>query len=126
MKLKKKSGLIIFISILIAIISLFIACVVGAADVDISDVWNIYCYKLGLKSEVESSAYYIVWGLRLPKTITAIFIGGGLSVADAVMQSVTKNVMADSYILGISSGALAFVSVGALIEIGRASCRERV
>ena len=115
MKHEKKYGLIIFIAIILAVISLFIACAVGAAEVSLSDVWNIFCYKLGLKSEVESSSYYIVWGLRLPRAITAIFIGGGLAVSGAVMQSVTKNVMADSYILGISSGALAFVSVGAFI-----------
>ncbi|MCR5321517.1 MAG: iron ABC transporter permease [Lachnospiraceae bacterium] len=115
MKFKKKSGVIILIAMMIAIVSLFVACTVGAADIEISDVWNVFGYKAGFKKEVESSAYYIIWGLRLPRAITAIFIGGGLAVAGAVMQSVTKNVMADSYILGISSGALAFVSVGAFI-----------
>ncbi len=45
----------------------------------------------------------------------ALAVGGGLAVAGAAMQSITRNVMADPYVLGISSGALAFVSVGYLV-----------
>lgn len=114
---EKKIQLAMVIAVLIAVltISLVLVCAVGAADVTFSDVIKLISYKLKLSDSVEKSVYYIVWDIRFPRALVAIFVGGGLAVAGAVMQSITKNVMADSYILGISSGALAFVSVGAFI-----------
>ena len=46
----------------------------------------------------------IVGGIRLPRVIAAFFVGAGLAVAGAAMQSLFRNPMADPYILGTSSG----------------------
>lgn len=43
---------------------------------------------------------------RLPRVITAIFVGLALASAGAAMQSMMKNPLADPYTTGISSGAL--------------------
>ena len=48
---------------------------------------------------------YVVWNLRLPRTVFAVIAGAGLAVGGAVMQSVMKNPLADPYTTGISSGA---------------------
>ncbi|MEO7121975.1 MAG: putative F420-0 ABC transporter permease subunit, partial [Lacisediminihabitans sp.] len=47
----------------------------------------------------------IVWELRLPRVLTAAAVGAGLAIAGAVMQAVTRNPLADPYLLGLSSGA---------------------
>lgn len=47
----------------------------------------------------------IVWGMRFPKMLVAACVGGGLSLVGIMMQAMTKNSLADPYILGISSGA---------------------
>ena len=47
----------------------------------------------------------IVWDLRLPRVLTAAAVGAGLALAGAVMQSLTRNPLADPYLLGLSSGA---------------------
>ena len=47
----------------------------------------------------------IVWELRLPRLLTAAAVGAGLAVCGAVMQSLTRNPLADPYLLGLSSGA---------------------
>ncbi len=108
-------SLVIVLGVLAVFLSLFLVCAVGAADISINDVFRVFGdVILGRKTD-PVSIRYIVWDLRLPRAIGAIVIGGGLAVAGACMQAVTKNVMADSYVLGISSGALAFVSVGAYI-----------
>ncbi len=52
-----------------------------------------------------SIAGIIVWDIRLPRLITAAVVGGGLSMAGAVMQALFKNPLADPYIVGASSGA---------------------
>lgn len=54
----------------------------------------------------------IIWELRLPRIITAAVVGAGLAIGGVVMQALTRNPLADPYLLGVSSGAsLAAVSV---------------
>ncbi|MDD5491160.1 MAG: iron ABC transporter permease [bacterium] len=47
----------------------------------------------------------ILFKLRLPRVILAIFAGIGLSVSGVVFQALLRNPLADPYILGTSSGA---------------------
>ena len=47
----------------------------------------------------------IIWNIRLPRVVLAWFVGAGLSVCGVLMQALTKNALADPYVLGISSGA---------------------
>lgn len=53
----------------------------------------------------ESYVDGIVWGMRFPKVIVAACVGAGLSMVGILMQAMTKNSLADPYMLGISSGA---------------------
>ncbi len=61
----------------------------------------------------EDSSYYIIWEYRLPKAITGILVGGGLSLSGLLMQTLFRNPLAGPYVLGISSGA----SLGAALLI---------
>lgn len=53
----------------------------------------------------------ILWRLRLPRVLLAAAVGAALATAGAVLQGLLHNGMADSYVLGVSSGA----SLGAAI-----------
>ncbi|MCE2679093.1 MAG: iron ABC transporter permease [Burkholderiales bacterium] len=53
----------------------------------------------------------ILYELRLPRTLTAMAVGGLLSLSGVLMQVLLRNPLADPYVLGISGGA----SVGALL-----------
>ena len=55
----------------------------------------------------------IVLELRLPRALAALAVGGLLALAGALIQALTRNPLADPYILGISGGA----AVGALLAI---------
>ena len=55
----------------------------------------------------------IVLGLRLPRVLLGVLVGGGLAVAGATFQALLRNPLAEPYILGISGGA----SVGAVIVL---------
>lgn len=48
----------------------------------------------------------IVRNIRLPRFLADILVGSSLAVAGALMQGTTKNPMADSGIMGISSGSV--------------------
>ena len=52
-----------------------------------------------------SVLHRIMLDLRLPKAITAVFAGLGLSVTGLIMQTLFRNPLAGPYILGVSSGA---------------------
>lgn len=49
--------------------------------------------------------HFILTGIRLPKAITAVLAGCGLSVGGLQMQTLFRNPLADPSILGITAGA---------------------
>ena len=56
--------------------------------------------------EVEKESWqFIVWESRVPQCITALLCGAALSASGLMLQTVFSNPLADSSILGISSGA---------------------
>ena len=64
----------------------------------------------------KSTWEYIIINYRLPKTITAVLAGTGLSMSGLLMQTLFRNPLAEPYVLGLSSGAslgVAFVILGA-------------
>jgi len=59
---------------------------------------------------------YIIINFRLPKAITAVLVGIGLSISGLLMQTLFRNPLAGPYVLGLSSGSslgVAFVILGA-------------
>ena len=55
----------------------------------------------------------IIWEVRFPRVLLSIICGAGLAVCGVLMQCVTKNPIADPYVLGLASGA----STGAVFVI---------
>jgi iron complex transport system permease protein len=55
--------------------------------------------------EMSSTDKTILFNLRLPRSLSAFFVGGGLALAGAIFQGLFRNPLADSYLLGVSSGA---------------------
>ena len=59
---------------------------------------------------------YIIVNYRLPKAVTAVLAGMGLSVSGLLMQTLFRNPLAGPYVLGLSSGSslgVALVVLGA-------------
>lgn len=55
----------------------------------------------------------IIFELRLPRAVLAVLIGASLGTAGAVLQGLTRNPLAEPFLLGVSAGA----SLGAVIAI---------
>ncbi|NMR28570.1 putative F420-0 ABC transporter permease subunit [Crystallibacter degradans] len=92
--------------------SVLVAVSIGPANLSPLQVLGSVLRHLGLRPEhfgvaVELTAIQdgIVWELRLPRLLTAGLVGAGLAVSGAVMQALTRNPLADPYLLGLSSGA---------------------
>jgi len=65
---------------------------------------TVFLSLLG-NDDVKQSWIYIVQNYRLPKALTAILVGSGLSVSGLLMQTLFRNPLAGPFVLGISSGA---------------------
>ncbi|MGH7887134.1 MAG: FecCD family ABC transporter permease, partial [Candidatus Binatia bacterium] len=63
--------------------------------------------------EMSATDKEILLNLRLPRVLSAFLVGGGLALAGAIFQGIFRNPIADSYLLGVSSGA----SLGAAAAI---------
>lgn len=95
-----RHSLALFISAAAALFSLFAALSFGAAETSLQDVLNSF-----LLSNEASFNTRIIFELRMPRTLLAFLAGSGLAIAGLILQTVTRNPLADPYLFGISSGA---------------------
>lgn len=101
-------------------LSISAAVSIGAVSIPLSTVWGVIADRLmpGLVTpDWSAGREAIVWEIRLPRALLAALVGAGLALVGAVLQSVTRNPLADPHLLGISSGA-AFGAILALLHTG--------
>lgn len=106
--------------ILVAVFLFFLDISLGTVSIPLADVVN----SLTGGSASKSTWEYIIVNYRLPKAITAILVGTGLSISGLLMQTLFRNPLAGPYVLGLSSGsslgvALVILGAGFLPTIGR-------
>ncbi|MFE6853447.1 iron chelate uptake ABC transporter family permease subunit [Streptomyces sp. NPDC057674] len=79
---------------------------IGTADTGWSDLARVLATRLGLDVEpLPPLVDSLIWDLRLPRVLMAALVGASLAVCGTVLQAVTRNALADPYLLGVSSGA---------------------
>ena len=66
---------------------------------------NAEVFKTLLHIESTPQSELVIFDLRLPRIVTAAIVGCGLALAGVVLQTLTKNPLADPGILGINAGA---------------------
>jgi iron complex transport system permease protein len=80
----------------------------GSTLIPLTDVIASLGHAVGLNEhQVSGPVGKIVVDLRLPRTILAVCVGGGLGITGALLQTVTRNDLADPFLFGLSSGAAA-------------------
>jgi iron complex transport system permease protein len=78
----------------------------GSKNIEIGQAIN------ALLNSSDTSFSAIVVRERIPRTIFSIMAGASLGISGALMQSITRNPIADPSILGVNTGASLFVVVG--------------
>ena len=79
-----------------------------------------------LDGTASQAMYNIFLNIRLPRAIGAFLVGAALAVSGCCLQGVFKNPMADSFVLGVSSGAALGATVAmTFLRRPRCSARER-
>ncbi len=62
----------------------------------------------------QPTEYNIIVNLRLPRVLLGMLVGASLAVCGVAMQALVRNHLADPFVLGVSSGASAFATLGML------------
>ncbi|MGD6830775.1 FecCD family ABC transporter permease [Sutcliffiella halmapala] len=62
-------------------------------------------FGLGWLEEVPKNEEMIIWNIRFPRVLLALFVGASLALAGAAFQGLLRNPLADPYTIGVSSGA---------------------
>jgi iron complex transport system permease protein len=109
----QKQNSILFLILAIGVLFLFVLNIaLGSVSIPVKEVFKSLIGGTASKDTWE----YIIINYRLPKAITAVLVGMGLSVCGLLMQTLFRNPLAGPYVLGLSSGSslgVAFVILGA-------------
>lgn len=103
-------GLLLFCGLLVLGLSVLAAVSAGAVAVPAQTVFGVLANKIvpgGVETDWSPGKEAIVWEIRFPRALLAGFVGAGLALVGAALQSVTRNPLADPHLLGISSGGAA-------------------
>ncbi|NJM79450.1 MAG: iron ABC transporter permease [Flavobacterium sp.] len=105
---QSKKYTFLFLSLLLVFVLLLITNItLGSISIPFKEVIS----SLFGKTMQKESWEIILWNFRLPKAITAILVGIGLSISGLLMQTLFRNPLAGPYVLGLSSGASLSVAV---------------
>lgn len=110
--MKVKKSIYFTISFLLLIFTIIISISVGAVNIPLQEIINIF---LGKGNETFKM---IILNLRLPRIIASAVVGMGLSVVGVFFQGLLRNPMADPYVLGISSGAALGATIAIILGFG--------
>ena len=102
----------VFVLCLILCISLVTALQFGAKFISLDQIISALLSMIDANTTA-SMTNTIITDIRLPRLIYSVLTGIGLSLVGLLMQTVTRNALADPYVLGVSSGA----STGAVFAI---------
>ena len=87
---------------------------VGSVSLSLQDIQAILS-----GTDRESTAFHILWDIRLPRLLAAALLGGALSVSGFLLQTFFSNPIAGPFVLGISSGAKLVVALVMILFLGK-------
>ena len=91
-----------FLALLLIVIALWFTNIsFGSVSIPFTDIFAIIFGDETIKDSWQT----IILDFRIPKAITAIMVGSGLSISGLLMQTLFRNPLAGPFVLGISSGA---------------------
>lgn len=100
---------LVFLIFILIILSLSL----GSVKIPIEKIYQVLVK--GAKQGEYTTIHYIVHQLRGPRTVLALTVGAGLSIAGVVTQAMIRTSLSEPYLLGVSSGAYLGASIYFLI-----------
>ncbi len=106
--------------LLLLIIATALSLLIGAKSLPASVVLG-----QAFSGTCQSADCTIVLDARLPRTLAGLLAGGALGLAGALMQTLTRNPLADPGLLGVNAGASFAIVLGAAL-FGYSSAQEQL
>ena len=95
--------------LLLLLLAATLSLLIGATSLPVSVVVDAF------SGTCQSAECTIVLDARLPRTLAGLLAGGALGLAGALMQTLTRNPLADPGILGVNAGASFAIVLGAAL-----------
>lgn len=105
--------------VILLIVAMALSMLVGAKAMPASVILD------ALTGTCQSADCTIIRDARLPRTLAGLLAGGALGLAGALMQTLTRNPLADPGLLGVNAGASFAIVLGAAL-FGAASPVEQL
>lgn len=102
-----RQGITYILGAVVLIALLLLSTGYGTTPIPASDVAQAVLLGVGLAEGEVTPTHRIVFDLRLPRALFAAVIGAGLGIVGVVLQTTTRNDLADPFLFGLSSGAAA-------------------
>ncbi|CAN1546510.1 FepD ABC-type Fe3+-siderophore transport system, permease component [Burkholderiaceae bacterium] len=103
--LKNPRTLVFLLSFIALFLSILVALQTGAFPIN-AEVW--FSMLRGDHTIFTASQHgdmYVLWYLRIPRVMLAVFMGAALGLAGTLVQGLFRNPLADSSLLGVTTGA---------------------
>lgn len=100
-------------------IIMFLALLVGPLPAKSVSIWDALSSLIQPTTELPEKLQVfnnILLNIRIPRILLAFLVGASLAVSGTVLQSIFRNPLVDSYMLGISSGAAFGVSLAVVFS----------
>ncbi|CAD0185891.1 Hemin transport system permease protein HmuU [Ruegeria sp. THAF57] len=100
-------GLTLLLGAVVVAALLLVSTIYGTTQIPAAVALDAVMLGTGMADGEVSPLHRIVFDLRLPRALFAAVIGAGLGVVGVVLQTTTRNDLADPFLFGLSSGAAA-------------------
>ncbi|MBK8782307.1 MAG: iron ABC transporter permease [Anaerolineales bacterium] len=94
-------------SFLLLLIAFILSLAIGSVFISPVELWKI------LRGLGDETFTFIIWQIRLPRTVLVALTGAALSGSGAAYQGLFRNPLADPFLIGVASGA----GLGAVIAM---------
>lgn len=101
-----------YTTVFIVLIALFFFAIIwnvntGSVNIPVGNIFRI----IFTRDATDTTAFGIIWKIRLPRMLLAAILGGALSLSGFLLQTFFRNPIAGPFVLGISSGAKMFLAI---------------
>ena len=94
-------------SFLFLLLAILLSLAIGSVFISPAELWKV------LRGIGEHKFTFIIWNIRLPRTVLIALTGAALSGSGAAYQGLFRNPLADPFLIGVASGA----GLGAVIAM---------
>jgi len=118
----KRERMVVSAILLLFIGTAVLSLAVGSYPMTLQDVWDSL-HEMFLPRTEQAMATRVFWGLRVPRTVTALLAGTVLGLCGAVYQMLFQSPLASPDLTGIASGASLGAALAIILGIGNSFLR---